>query len=174
MGDSVSIGRVRGLAPRVAWGGQAFVLLLAIWLILDGGSDWPAGAVAALVGGVIAAWLAEGKPQFWNPLRLIGFAGFFIVESFRGGIDVARRTLDPRLPIAPEFFEHHIGLPAGQPATLLISTISLLPGTLSAELKTDEKVLVVHALGPGGPDAVVRLEDWIGWLFSLDRNEAAR
>lgn len=172
MRDTASTRRARGLAPRVAWGAQAFVLLLAIWLVLDGTGAWAAGLIAALVGGSAAAWLAEGAPPFWNPLRLVGFAGFFVLESFRGGLDVARRTLDPRLPITPRFFTHRIRLPAGQPSTLLIAIITLLPGTLSAELEAGERVLVVHALGGGGPDDVDRLEARIAWLFSLNDFEA--
>lgn len=152
---------------RLGWAGQAFTVLFLLWLVFDGFDGWPVGLFAALVGGAIAAGLAEGKPFRWNPLRLAGFAGFFVVESFRGGIDVAWRSLHPRLPIAPRFFEHEIAVPRGQPSTLLISVISLLPGTLSAELVRDEHVLVVHTLAGGGRDSVERLERRIARLFSL-------
>ncbi|MDT8449873.1 MAG: Na+/H+ antiporter subunit E [Wenzhouxiangellaceae bacterium] len=155
------------MGPRAVWAGQAGVMLLALWLIFDGLSGWPVGLVAAALGGVLAGWLSEGPPFWWNPLRLIGFAGFFVAESFRGGIDVAWRTLHPRMPVAPHFFEYAIALPEGQPRTLLISVISLLPGTLSAELERGRDVLVVHALAGGGRAGVARLERWIAWLFSL-------
>ena len=97
----------------------------------------------------------------------VSAAGFFIFESFRGGIDVAWRSLHPRMPLAPRFFEHEIHVPEGQPSTLLISTISLLPGTLSAELVRGEHVLVVHTLADGGEDSVARLEHRIARLFSV-------
>src|SRR6056297_564866 len=158
---------VIGTRARVTWAIQGFVTLFVLWLVFDGLDGWPVGTLAALVGGLLAAWLADSRPFWWNPLRLVEFAGFFIFESFRGGIDVAWRSLDPRLPVMPRFFEHEIALPGGQPSTLLISTISLLPGTLSAELLRDKNVLVVHSLSPGGERSVSRLEDRIARLFSL-------
>ena len=141
--------------------------LFVLWLVFDGLDGWLVGMLAALVGGLLAAWLADSEPFWWNPFRLLEFAGFFIFESFRGGIDVAWRSLDPRLPVMPRFFEHEIALPGGQPSTLLISTISLLPGTLSAELVRGKHVLVVHSLSPGGERSVSRLEARIARLFSL-------
>ncbi len=167
-------GEGRSVRSRATWATQGFVILFALWLVFDGLDGWPVGLLAAAIGGGLAAWLAEGRPFWWNPLRLIEFAGFFVFESFRGGIDVAWRSLDPRLPVMPRFFEHDIALPEGQPSTLLISVISLLPGTLSAELVRDEHVLVVHSLSPGGERAVARLEDRIARLFSLSRPLSSR
>lgn len=158
---------VRAAGFRLVWAGQAGVMLFALWLIFDGLSGWPVGLLAAAAGGALAGWLSEGPPFRWNPFRLVGFAGFFVVESFRGGLDVAWRTLHPRMPVNPHFFEYAIALPEGQPRTLLISVISLLPGTLSAELDSDRNVLFVHALAGGGRAGVARLERWVAWLFSL-------
>lgn len=160
-------GEKTGIRSRATWAGQGFVVLFTLWLVLDGLDGWPAGLLAALIGGALAAWLAEGRPFWWNPLRLVEFAGFFIFESFRGGIDVAWRSLHPRMPVAPRFFAHEIHVPEGQPSTLLISTISLLPGTLSAELVRGKNVLVVHTLADGGEDSVARLEHRIARLFSV-------
>ena len=95
------------------------------------------------------------------------FIGFFLFESIRAGFDVAYRTLHPWMPVEPDFFDYAIRLPEGQPRTLLISIITLLPGTLSAELSFDGRHLVVHELTPGGRDSVAHLEAWIAWLFSL-------
>jgi len=58
-------------------------------------------------------------------------------------------------------------LPDGQPRTLLISTISLLPGTLSADLEDDGRHLIVHSLVAGAEASVSRLDHWIAWLFDV-------
>jgi multicomponent Na+:H+ antiporter subunit E len=167
-------GEKTSVRSRLVWATQGFFVLFALWLVFDGLAGWPVGLLAALIGGGLAAWLADSEPFWWNPLRLIEFAGFFLFESFRGGIDVALRSLHPRLPVRPRFFEHDITLPEGQPSTLLISVISLLPGTLSAELLPDDHVLVVHSLSPGGEHAVARLERRIARLFSLEKENKNR
>lgn len=163
-------GEKTDIRSRATWAAQGFVILFSLWLVFDGLDGWPVGLLAAAIGGGLAAWLAEGRPFWWNPLRLVEFAGFFVFESFRGGIDVAWRSLHPSMPVAPRFFEHDIALPEGQPSTLLISVISLLPGTLSAELLPGENVLVVHSLAEGGEESVARLERRIARLFSLEPN----
>lgn len=151
----------------MTWAAQGFIVLFCLWLVFDGIDGWPVGVLAALIGGGLAAWLADSEPFWWNPLRLVEFAGFFVFESFRGGIDVAWRSLHPGMPVAPRFFEYGITVPEGQPSTLLISTITLLPGTLSAELQPDRHVLVVHSLSAGGEESVRRLEHRVARLFSV-------
>jgi multicomponent Na+:H+ antiporter subunit E len=53
------------------------------------------------------------------------------------GLDVAWRALHPALPIEPQFQRFRLHLPEGQPRTLMVSVLSLMPGTLSAELEDD-------------------------------------
>lgn len=69
---------------------------------------------------------------------------FFLWRSLNGGVDVARRALQPRLPISPGLFDHRWRLPPGLPRVFMANTVSLLPGTLSAELEDDR--LRVHVL----------------------------
>jgi multicomponent Na+:H+ antiporter subunit E len=159
--------RGAGFRDRLVWAVQAFLILFAVWAMLNGAEGWVTGLIAAALGGAVTAWLAQGPPNRWNPFRLAAFTGFFLLESVRAGFDVAFRTLDPWMPVEPGFFDYPIRLPEGQPRTLLISIITLLPGTLSAELSGDGAHLVIHELTPGGRDAVLHLEDWIAWLFSL-------
>ncbi len=57
---------------------------------------------------------------------------------------MAWRALDPRLPIAPQMIDYPLRLPSGLPRVMLVNIMSLLPGTLSAEL--EGQVLKVHVL----------------------------
>lgn len=150
---------------RLVWIGQALPVLFVLWLVLDGTRSWPLGLFVAAAAALTVGWLADGPPLVLSPLRLLAFAGFFVIESLRGGLDVAWRTLHPKLPIDPRFFDFDVALPRGPATTLLISTISLLPGTLSAELKRDEHVLVVHSLAGDGRESVERLQRRIAPLF---------
>jgi multicomponent Na+:H+ antiporter subunit E len=155
------------LSHKLVWGLQSFALLLGIWIALSGLHDLWLGLAAATGGSVLCAWLASGKPHPWRPHRLLAFVLFFLRESLRGGIDVAWRAMHPALRIDPCFSRHRILLPEGQPQTLMISVVSLLPGTLSADME-DDHTLLVHALTPGASASVQLLEDWIAWLFSLE------
>ena len=158
---------------RLVWIGQSFIVLALIWLALNGLDGWPLGLLAALVGAIAGGFLASGQPYPWRPHRLAGFLLFFLIESFKGGVDVAWRAIQPRLSIEPEFHRWQINLPKGQPRTLMVSVISLLPGTLSADLSDDGHELIVHTLMPEGMASVERLDKHIRRLFSLDSTGAS-
>ena len=66
-----------------------------------------------------------------SPLRLAAFVGFFIVQSVKGGIQVAVMALRPRLDPAPAMVDPDIALPPGTARVLRANTRAVLPGTLS-------------------------------------------
>src|SRR5271168_4220876 len=89
--------------------------LFAFWLVLSGfkPSDLLVGAVAA----VAATWtslqlLPPGRWAF-RPVALVGLALRFFCQSIIAGIDVARRALDPRLPLRPGLVIYRPHLPPG-------------------------------------------------------------
>lgn len=153
---------------RRRWAVQSAIVLAVLWLALDGLANPLPGLLFASVGAVLGAWLAPGESYPWRPLRLLGFFAWFLRESLRGGIDVAARALHPRLPIEPCLVEHRMALPDGMPRTVMMSVLSLLPGTLSADLRADGR-LTVHALAPEALAGVVQLERRVAQLFSLER-----
>jgi len=113
----------------------------AVWLVLSGGqaSSWLVGVptvVAAVWAGraLRAAHSAEAPAARVRWSALPGFALFFLYESLRGGIDVARRLLHRRPAVAPGFIDYRCALPAGGARLLFANSVSLLPGTLSADL----------------------------------------
>lgn len=142
-------------------------MLALSWVILDGLEMIAVGFPVAFAGAAMAAALPQGRPHRWLPWRFVAFVGFFLWESLRGGVGVAWRALHPRLPIDPRFHRHRLQLPEGQPRILMISLVSLLPGTLSADLEDDDETLIVHGLTADAEISVRRLERWIAWLFAL-------
>ena len=141
--------------------------LLLMWLALDGFERPLLGPLTALAGAALAGWLAVVKPVPVAPLAVPGFVAFFLRESLRGGIDVAWRALHPALPIEPQFGRFRLDLPRGQPRTLMVSVLSLMPGTLSAELLDGGRTLVVHALTPKALASVDVLHGRVRRLFGL-------
>lgn len=161
--------RTNVLTPRerLLWAQQVFIALLVMWLALDAFARPVLGLLTALAGAALAAWLAVNRPVPLAPLQVPVFALFFLRESLRGGSDVAWRALHPALPIGPCFATFRLDLPRGQPRTLMVSVLSLMPGTLSAELLDGGRTLVVHALTPAALDSVDALHRRIRRLFGL-------
>ena len=124
----------------------AFVGLLLAWVLLNGLEFLVVGVLTAAVAALVPALLAQSWLPRLRPLRALGFAGYFVLESFRGGADVAGRALRPSLPIEPGFFRHRTSLPPGLPQGLLMGTLSLPPGTLSVDMEEDGRTLVLHSL----------------------------
>jgi len=131
------------MPDSIAWRASAFALL---WLVLAGPS--PASWLIGLPAVALATWaslrLAPPLPYRISLRGLLSFIGYFLVESLRGGWDVAMRTLSPRMRIAPGTNRYRCRLPEGLPVTLFAGCVSLLPGTLSQRL--DGRQLSLHLL----------------------------
>lgn len=142
------------------------LLLATIWWILSGGE--PGSWVVGLPTVAAATWFVLKRRAPRRPLSALALLRFiprFLWESVRGGIDVTSRVVRPQLRVAPGFVEFTTRLPAGMPQLLFLHSISLLPGTLAAELKG--QTLRVHCLDREG-DVVAelrRLESWIEAIF---------
>ncbi len=154
--------RPRHPARRALIGALA---LAGLWAALTGGAaeSWVMGAPAVLLGAALIL-LHPAAPR-WR-LSLFGalrFAAWFALQSVRGATDVARRALARRLPLAPGCRMFRAALPEGAPRLLFANAITLLPGTLTAEIEGDR--LVIHMLDTGA--------DLDGDLAALERRVAA-
>ena len=119
------------------------VFALMWWVLTDGAMDsWLVGAPVVLFATLVSVVLLP--PFSWSLTGIVRFVPFFLSRSLYGGVDVARRALHPRLPISPGMVNYRWRLPPGLPRVFMANTVSLLPGTLSAEL--DEECLRVHVL----------------------------
>lgn len=143
------------------------VLFGFLWLVIAGRDpdSWIIGAPVVLVTALASLALRRGRPGRVSALGLLRFLPFFLWESLRGGLDVAGRVLRPHLAIAPGFQRYPLALTDAGAQVFFLSVVSLLPGTLSADLRAG--VVLVHALDnradltPG----LARLERRVGALF---------
>lgn len=140
-----------------------------LWLVLSDGrvDGLPFGAVAVLV----ATW-ASLRLLPSTGLRLAGlpgFLGFFLVNSVRGGVQVAALALRGRSALQPGVVEIELALPPGLPRAVLTGTLGLMPGTLGLAL--DGARLRLHVLDTRLPVAaeVRALEERIARLFGEAR-----
>jgi multicomponent Na+:H+ antiporter subunit E len=106
--------------------------LFVLWLILTGGNpvDLVAGAVAALAATWASLLLLPPGRSHVQPIAVAQLALRFLRQSLIAGVDVARRALDPRLPLRPGFVLYPVGLPPGPARNMFTTLVSLLPGTV--------------------------------------------
>jgi multicomponent Na+:H+ antiporter subunit E len=133
------------------------------------GSGDPGSWIIGLPAVLAAVWARHRlAPTPGRGLSLIGalrFLPVFFIESFKGGLDVAWRVLGPRLRVEPGLLTYRLSLGSRAARILFVDLVSLLPGTLSADLEDD--TLVVHALDcrvDVAPE-LARLERHVARLF---------
>ncbi len=148
------------------------LLFALLWWILTQGdiNSWLVGAPVVLLAVLASWWLLPAIS--WSLPGIAGFVPFFLWRSLYGGVDVARRALHPRLPISPLLFDYRWRLPPGLPRVFMANTVSLLPGTLSAEL--GKEYLRVHVLDQSGGfiSELSVVEERVARLFGLSLIDA--
>lgn len=139
---------------------------LLLWWVLTGGQ--PSSWVIGLPTIALALWVMGATSQAC-PWR-ISFAGlfyfipYFLLQSVRGGSDVARRAFSPALPLDPRIIDFPLNLPPGTPQIFFLNSVSLLPGTLSADLCGT--TLKVHVLDHKVDPQLDHLETRVARLFN--------
>ncbi len=139
---------------------------LFLWWVLTGGNtltSWIIGVPTI----ALALWVMQSVPQSENQQLslpgLLRFIPYFLLQSVRGGIDVARRAYSPSLPLNPDVIDFPLSLPPGRPRIFFLNSVSLLPGTLSAELC--DTILKVHVLDRDIDPGLNQLQTHVARLF---------
>jgi len=132
--------------------GSRAAAFACLWLILTGGGNL-ADVVVGAVAVIAATWtslhlLPTGRWRF-SPVDLVRLAVRFAYQSVVAGVDVARRALDPRLPLRPGFVTYPARFPPGGARNVFAALTSLLPGTVP--IGDDSGPLVYHCLDVDQP-----------------------
>jgi multicomponent Na+:H+ antiporter subunit E len=140
------------------------LLALCWWAITEGDRDALAIGGVAVAAALLLSLRLHAPVCFALP-GLLRFLPLFLWRSLAGGVDVARRAFAPALPLAPALIEYRTRLPAGLPRVFLANVISLLPGTLSADLR--DEILCLHVLSRDSvdEDGLRRLEQAVQRIF---------
>jgi multicomponent K+:H+ antiporter subunit E len=113
--------------------------------------------------GVLLGWaLPLLTRRFWpeqervaQAWRLLPFAGVVLADIVTANLRVARAVIMPADRLHPGFVSVPLDLRSDVGIAVLANTISLTPGTLSADLTSDRRELVVHYLDERDPQALV-------------------
>jgi multicomponent Na+:H+ antiporter subunit E len=136
--------RLHGPLPFVRTVALRLALFALLWWILTEGQpgSWPLGGLIVVLATALS--LSLSRPVPWSAVGFARFVPFFLWWSLRGGVDVAWRACAPSLPIAPGMLTYRLRLPPGRARIVMTAVISLLPGTLSAEIVRNN--LIIHNL----------------------------
>lgn len=127
-------------------------LFFGFWLLLV-----PSAQPVDLTVGVLTAALATLAslrllPPAAGRVRLASLLAYlphFLWQSVAASIDVARRALDPRLPLNPGFVRYRTAFPPGAERDAFASITSLLPGSVAAD--EDAETILYHCLDTAQP-----------------------
>ena len=97
--------------------------------------------------------------------RFVAYSGWILGRMVVAGVQIARITLSPRLPLDPVEFRFRTELASPMARTVFTNSITLVPGTLTVEL--EGQWVTVHALFPAAADDLVSgaLQNRVARLF---------
>ncbi|WP_415922333.1 Na+/H+ antiporter subunit E [Tateyamaria sp. SN6-1] len=134
------------------------LLLALVWVILQ--NEVTAGMVVfGLILGVIipamtAIWWPD-RPSGFRLGKMIGYSAVVIWDIIVANIEVAWIVLTvPNSRLKPAWIVVPLELTQPEAITVLAGTITLTPGTVSADLSTEGHSLLVHVLHTDDPDGV--------------------
>lgn len=120
-------------------------VLTAVWYVMSGKIDLlhlGTGVVTAIV--IAATYRRVADTTRFHTGRFIAYAIWLAWQIIVSNFRVARLVLRWRMPIRPVFITQTPGVVGERALTLLGSSVTLTPGTLTIDIQRDE--IFVHAL----------------------------
>ncbi|MFT5542725.1 MAG: multicomponent K+:H+ antiporter subunit E [Glaciecola sp.] len=138
------------------------VSLLIVWLMLNSTTSLGHILLGSLLGifiPLLCAPLRVPTPKIKRPLKVVTYVFIVLKDIVVANIEVAFLVVGPMHKIKPGLIAVPLDLPDTLPITVLASTVTMTPGTVSADISADEKWLYVHVLNmPVDEQEVI---DWI-------------
>jgi multicomponent K+:H+ antiporter subunit E len=122
---------------------------MAFWLLLTHRFTFGNFVLAAILSWLIPWGVSRVRTEATSvqkPLKFVFFMGLLLGDIIVSNIVVAKQVLGSPERLQPGFITIPLDLTEALPITMLASTISLTPGTVSIEISEDQKTLYVHAL----------------------------
>lgn len=134
-------------------------LLVTVWMMLV--NRWALGSlvfavILAVIVPKITAVYWPDRPTVRGVRRIVEYGLIVLWDIVRANIGVARIVLFmPNKKLRPAWVVVPLELRSPEAITVLAGTITLTPGTVSADLSEDGRALLVHCLHAPDPQAVV-------------------
>lgn len=127
------------LKPRYSWLPTPYrsMLLFIVWLLLNQSIEVVHlffGAILALVIPLISAKFRDPQPLIERPLLALRYILTVFGDIITANAEVAILILGPQRRLNPAFVRMPLDLKHDLPITILASTVSMTPGTVSADV----------------------------------------
>ena len=134
------------------------LLLTVVWLLLQGTLS-PGMIVFGLILGILIPWVTSvwwpGTPRGFRLGRMAIYMVIVLWDIMVANVQVAWIVLTkPNARLRPAWVVVPLDLRLPEAITVLAGTITLTPGTVSADLSDEGHSLLVHALHTDDPDAI--------------------
>ncbi len=84
------------------------------------------------------------------------FVLFYLSKLLQSNFQMAYVILSPKMNIRGGFIEYPIKTKSSAGLLLLCNLISMTPGTLSADVDADQKILLVHVLSNSSNESIIQ------------------
>ena len=133
--------------------------LWAIWLLVN--NTFAPGHM--VLGGVLAILIPFATAAFWpEPVRMrhpslaIKYVGRLALDILTANLQVAIWIIRPNRRLQPAFVRYELELRSPLAISVIANTISMTPGTVSCDLSSDQRFLLIHCLHVEDTDSLVR------------------
>jgi len=133
-------------------------VLLVLWLLLTNSLTLAQGLLAVLLAGWLPVLLSEflaPLPTIKKPLLLLRFFLLVLWDIAVANVQVAVLVLKPNRLLQPAFIELPLAARDDFVIAVLMSVITLTPGTLAVGLSDDGEHLTIHALHTDDPALLI-------------------
>lgn len=133
------------------------LVLWVVWLLLN--DFTPGHIVLGAILSIAITWfvspLSDPHPSIKKPFLACIYIAKVLKDIVISNFIVAKQVLQPNHMLNPGFIALHLDIEEEFPLTVLASTISLTPGTVSADFSDDMKVLYIHVLNLQDEDKLI-------------------
>jgi multicomponent K+:H+ antiporter subunit E len=135
------------------------LLIVVVWILLNGVS-WGAAVLGVILGIAIPKLTSPywpDRPRIGSPLNIVEYAVIVLWDIVVANFQVAYLILFRRGDsLRSQFVTVPLDLRTPEAITALAGTITMTPGTVSADLSGDGRALLVHCLETHDAEATVK------------------
>ena len=133
-------------------------LLTLVWMLLDntaGPGVFIVGLILGIIIPIITAAYWPDRPMLKRPLKIASYVLIVMYDIVKSNIDVALIVLfKSNAARKPAWVTIPLDLKTPEAITVLAGTITMTPGTVTADVSAQGSALLVHCLDAPDPDAV--------------------